>query len=248
MTIYALLLTYDGIDVGDVELLTALHEALPDAHWHVVDGQTRVTAYVAASTAVEAARALVSSVHQVLPTARPLQALHDLVTTSDVADRADVHRETVRLWSTGARGPGGFPPPLGSVSRGMKVWAWADISRWLTEHYGLAEYGTPLTVTEVEQVNTLLKMHAYFPMDNPTAIHLLAIGHSGAVDWTQIRPRAVESGVWAAEAAPLPFHGPTERGSEFVRQAIASDVWREVATIHRATEVAFIRDAVEVAR
>src|SRR3954470_1952772 len=43
----------------------------------------------------------------------PLRVVdQDLVTLADIADRISQSRESVRRYVTGARGPGGFPPPV----------------------------------------------------------------------------------------------------------------------------------------
>ena len=56
----------------------------------------------------------------------------DLVNLSDIAERTETTRETVRLWSTGAR-RGNFPTPF-TVAGASKLWAWVDVYDWLVEN------------------------------------------------------------------------------------------------------------------
>ena len=55
----------------------------------------------------------------------------DLVDLGEVSSRVDRSRETVRLWSLGRRGPGGFPLPVGLLPGSVKIWEWSDVNRWL---------------------------------------------------------------------------------------------------------------------
>jgi hypothetical protein len=57
----------------------------------------------------------------------------NMVTAADIASRAGVSREAVRLWATGQRGPGGFPKPSLITTGGEKVWDWPQVARWLDE-------------------------------------------------------------------------------------------------------------------
>jgi hypothetical protein len=57
-----------------------------------------------------------------------------MVTLLDIAARTRVARETVRLWATGARGPGGFPSPVLTTRGGERVWEWEQVATWLREY------------------------------------------------------------------------------------------------------------------
>jgi hypothetical protein len=58
----------------------------------------------------------------------------DLVTMAEVAGRSGLSREGVRLLANGARGPGGFPPPVAYPDNRTRLWHWPDVARWLSEH------------------------------------------------------------------------------------------------------------------
>jgi hypothetical protein len=55
----------------------------------------------------------------------------NMVTALDIASRAGVSREAVRLWATGDRGPGGFPKPVLITTGGEKIWDWEQVISWI---------------------------------------------------------------------------------------------------------------------
>jgi hypothetical protein len=54
----------------------------------------------------------------------------DLVNAAEIARRAGVSREYVRLLSSGKRGSGGFPTPVCHCA-GKALWGWTSVSAWL---------------------------------------------------------------------------------------------------------------------
>lgn len=60
----------------------------------------------------------------------------DLATTGDIAHRIFRSRETVRLWASGTKGPGGFPPPA-NPRRDTTFYSWAEVLPWLRERQRL---------------------------------------------------------------------------------------------------------------
>lgn len=82
------------------------------------------------------AAALVSAVHDI-EKVEGLRAVgvqcQNMVTMADIADRAGVTREAVRLWAAGQRGAGNFPPPVMITTGGEKIWDWEQVDRWLAE-------------------------------------------------------------------------------------------------------------------
>jgi hypothetical protein len=80
------------------------------------------------------AEAIASAVRDIetVPGLRATGVLCDnMVTAADIASRAGVSREAVRLWATGQRGRGGFPKPTLITTGGEKVWDWPQVARWL---------------------------------------------------------------------------------------------------------------------
>jgi hypothetical protein len=67
----------------------------------------------------------------------PLRAVdQDLVTLADIADRIRQSRESIRRYVTGARGPGGFPPPVNPAREGTLFYRWSEVAPWVREHLG----------------------------------------------------------------------------------------------------------------
>jgi hypothetical protein len=60
-------------------------------------------------------------------------AQEDGVTLADVARRVGRTRESVRLYTIGARGPGGFPSPDWTSSSGERFWSWTEVAAWFRD-------------------------------------------------------------------------------------------------------------------
>jgi len=58
----------------------------------------------------------------------------DLVTMSEIAQRLDRSRESVRLLVSGERGPGGFPPPVSHLKARTRLWRWSEVAAWAERH------------------------------------------------------------------------------------------------------------------
>ncbi len=88
------------------------------------------------------AEALVSAVRDVekVPGLRVVGVACDsMVTLAQIAERAAVSREAVRLWATGQRRQGGFPPPVVITPAGEKLWDWQPVATWLLDHNPASE-------------------------------------------------------------------------------------------------------------
>jgi hypothetical protein len=90
-----------------------------------------------------------------VPAAVPLRVDQDLVSVSDIAQRVGRTRESVRLLVDGKRGPGGFPPPIGVVGDGIRVWPWSAALEWFHNVLGvdLGENGVPPLTAAVLEVS-----------------------------------------------------------------------------------------------
>ena len=77
----------------------------------------------------------------------------NMVTMLDIANRAGVSREAVRLWAAGQRGPGGFPKPVLVTTGGESLWDWEQVAPWIERHRGHVAIGvvnaTDVTLTDV---------------------------------------------------------------------------------------------------
>lgn len=129
-------LIYAGVKVDDDATLDALAQAGVATAEGLEDCLARLTAGVEAPDAVNAATLVMDALKEYLPDAEPVKADRDLVSITDISERIGVTREAVRNWTSGKRGPGGFPQPDGSPSD-YKVWEWSAVHAWLRHHMGI---------------------------------------------------------------------------------------------------------------
>lgn len=79
--------------------------------------------------------------------------MRHIVSLADIADRAGVSREAVRLWAAGQRGPGGFPDPVVFSQRtGEKGWDWHQVAAWLESY----RYAPRFDITYLQEVRALV--------------------------------------------------------------------------------------------
>lgn len=121
-------------DLSEEDNARALFEAgCDDATFGVVDGMGYGEF---ARDAASLSDAVLESIHQVesVPGLRVLRVEpDDLVTMSDIAERLDRSRESIRLLVAGRRGPGGFPSPVSHGMQRNRLWRWTDVALWLDE-------------------------------------------------------------------------------------------------------------------
>ena len=154
-----------GVDFEDVSLVEKIATNLSDLSWAVVDGVAWATLQVASGDAVSHAIDTARRIEHTLPGSRVDQLDEELVAIPDISGRTKIHRETIRTWINGTRGPGSFPLPrasLGGGDRGsMKVWRWADVNRWLDENYSLGDGYSYLTDAQFAEINAYLARAEY---------------------------------------------------------------------------------------
>ncbi len=85
--------------------------------------------------AVDSARRQLERTIPDLRVARILEEDDELVTASEVARRAGLSREAIRLLATGARGPRTFPRPRATLGR-QRLWHWPDVAAWFARERG----------------------------------------------------------------------------------------------------------------
>ena len=54
----------------------------------------------------------------------------EVVTAGEVAARAGLSREAIRLYARGQRGPGGFPLPVAGLHQKSPLYKWSDVAAW----------------------------------------------------------------------------------------------------------------------
>lgn len=134
MDLYEVTLLVAGLDDRDDATVDRLHAMIEDVSVTDRGDLAEVTVWLEAPTAEAAVREAHVQIESAVTSCAVRQVDLDVVAASDIAVRLDQSREAVRLWVTGARGPGRFPAPLGVVGgrNATRVWAWADVYGWLT--------------------------------------------------------------------------------------------------------------------
>jgi hypothetical protein len=134
-----------GLDLRDVGAYDLIDPDLAELSWEANGGVSLATFYsddqpdVAAADAADWARRIAKS----MPDVSVVDVYDELVSVSDIAIRAGVAAEAVRLWATGKRRASirSFPPPrqvVGTESGGktMNLYAWREVVSWIREIIG----------------------------------------------------------------------------------------------------------------
>lgn len=151
---------------ADAELDALFEAGLDDATPGSQDGHGVLEV---AREAESLAAAIVSTVAQVeLAGLRAVAVADtDLVSLRTVADRLGRSYESVRLYATGKRGPGGFPPAVSGD--GWSLVSWPAVAAWAREHLRL-----DVQVSEREQIlsaaSHLLAARALTPADQRASL------------------------------------------------------------------------------
>ncbi|MET7643949.1 hypothetical protein ABZS83_09945 [Streptomyces sp. NPDC005426] len=153
-----------GVDLDDDGTAEQLAVRLADFAWHETGGQVVATFFTTSSDPVSAAAAAAACIGRVLPQASVERVDEQFVSLADIAVRAGLSHEAVRLWAAGKRRTQGepFPAPRAQVGQGRtatKIWSWPEVVVWFEDHYCLdLEPGTVyLTPPQVARLNALLQ-------------------------------------------------------------------------------------------
>lgn len=66
----------------------------------------------------------------------------DLVSMTEIAERTERTRESVRLLISGERGPGGFPPAATHFKMRNRMWEWHAVALWFAISLGEERFTT----------------------------------------------------------------------------------------------------------
>jgi len=95
--------------------------------------------------------------------------MEDLVTVDDIAEKTSRSAQAVGHWITGERGPGAFPAPVVYRGSRIKLYSWAQVSRWLSEaRLGHVDPAAAEVAAAAAEVNALLHARQVL-RDAPTA-------------------------------------------------------------------------------
>lgn len=131
-----------GLDLRDIEAYDRIDATLDELSWEANGGVSLATFYsddpssIAMTDAADSARRIAKLMRGV-----SVAEVHDeLVSLSDIALRAGVAAEAVRLWAVGKRRASlrPFPDPRQVVSNGsggkaMNLYAWREVLSWIRD-------------------------------------------------------------------------------------------------------------------
>src|SRR6266487_1378090 len=160
MRTYEFTLLMEGADLQTDAAKDALFEAgCDDATIGVNAGVQHVHFDREANSLAEALVSAITAVEQAVPGAHVVRVAPDeYVTLAEIAARTGRTRESIRLLSTGDRGPGDFPPPAARANQRVKLWRWAEIAAWFASRLGASVPGSPDPA--LSAVNGLLQARA----------------------------------------------------------------------------------------
>lgn len=130
-------LIVDGADLQDESVVNGLFESgCDDALVGSTDGVQFLDFDRDAASLDEAVLSAVADAERVdgIQVIRVADA--GLASMADIAARTGRTREGVRLLVSGARGPGGFPPPVTDPRGRYRLWRWSDVERWFRSEVG----------------------------------------------------------------------------------------------------------------
>ena len=137
MPVHYFTLIVDGPDLQDDTLIDAVFEAgCDDAAVGRIDGIQYIDFDRESASLDQAILSAVADLERIDGVDVVRIADAGLVSMADIAARVGRTREGVRLLITGARGPGGFPPPITDPRSRYRLWRWSDVALWLTKHLG----------------------------------------------------------------------------------------------------------------
>lgn len=153
-----------GLDLSEVEAYERIHPDLTELFWEANGGVSLAVLYSddPLPSALDAAVDWSRRIAKLMPGVDVAEVHDELVSVSDIAARAGVVAESVRLWTTGKRRASlrPFPAPrqvVGSGSGGktMSLYAWRDVVLWIRDVIGIdpdegIEY---LTDTQLAELN-----------------------------------------------------------------------------------------------
>ena len=135
MPIHHFTLIVDGPDAQDDDLIDALFDAgCNDGLVGRAEGIQYIEFDRAANDLDDAVLSAVADVEKVPGLTVTRIADAGLVSMADIAARTGRTREGIRLLVAGARGPGGFPPPVTDPRSRYRLWRWSDVERWIATY------------------------------------------------------------------------------------------------------------------
>lgn len=177
-------LVIDGVDLNNAPTGQRVSEHLSDMSWGSSNGIATVSTLGDFKDTVSTALTMRRRIQHQLPHARIVRVFEDFVTTAEIALRAGVSREAVRLWAKAERGSVKFPAfhqIVGAGKNPSPIWKWAHVSAWLDAHGGLGDGVIYPSDAEIAEINA----HLSGVLTGPHAASFEQAGLPRALNWTQ---------------------------------------------------------------
>ena len=137
MSTHHFTLIVDGVDLQEDPVVNGLFESgCDDALVGSTDGVQFLDFDREAASLGEAVLSAVADAERVNGVQVIRVADAGLASMADIAARTGRTREGVRLLVSGARGPGGFPPPITDPRGRYRLWRWVDVEHWFERELG----------------------------------------------------------------------------------------------------------------
>lgn len=133
-----------GLDLRDADAYSRIDPDLADLSWEANGGVSLAVVYSDDQFPVAVATECARRIAKLMPGVDVAEVHDELVSVSDIAARAGVAAEAVRLWATGRRRATlqPFPGPRqvvgsGSGGKSMSLYAWREIVSWIRAVIGI---------------------------------------------------------------------------------------------------------------
>jgi hypothetical protein len=174
---YRFTLTFDGVGDLSFGMVDRLYEAgCNDATLGTRCGTHFAMFHRKAASPTEA---IVSAIEDIEGAGVGLRVVRvepdELVTAGEIAERAGVSREAIRLYAQGKRGPGGFPAPVAGLQQKSPLYRWSDVAAWLDRARGGPKRLDTTEADAIAFLNAALEVRRLAPNvpDAETAIRRL---------------------------------------------------------------------------
>lgn len=182
MTTYSFTLLFTGPAALAPENFEALVDAgCDDASFGEIDGQQLADFDRESSSYAAAVISAIRDMERAVPGMNVAKVESDtLVGISNIAERASLSREYVRLLAEGKRGPGTFPRPVTSLGTNRALWDWPAVATWLRETLDKPVPLSPHTNT-IAAINAALDLRTRGRCMPPAERSLLSTWAAGEV-------------------------------------------------------------------
>ncbi|WP_432047089.1 helix-turn-helix transcriptional regulator [Streptomyces asiaticus] len=156
---YMFTLEIENFDIRDEMTVARFYEDVAEAYLSARDGLVDATYVIEADEddPCDAVLDAANHLRSLIPEVHVNRVALDLVNVSDIANRLDKSRATVRSWVKGTRGPANFPRPLATLGGGLQVWPWPEVNEWLRLHHPeIADDERGLPMALIERINYAL--------------------------------------------------------------------------------------------